>query len=53
MFDMYLRNGRVFLAVKLVLAERSNGVGVVFSHGWGGAHLFDDLHTSTDMEAKT
>jgi hypothetical protein len=29
MFDVYLRNGRVFLAVKLVLAERPNGVGVV------------------------
>ncbi len=44
MFDVYLRNGRIFLAVKLFLPERANGVGVVFSHGWGGAHLFDDLH---------
>ncbi len=52
MFDVYPRNGRVFLAVKLVLPERSNGVGVVFSHGRGGAHLFDDPHTSTGMEAQ-
>lgn len=42
--DMYLRNGRTFLAAKLFLPARANGVGVVFSHGWGGAHLFDDLH---------
>ena len=44
MLDIYLRNGRIFLAVKLFLPEHANGVGVVFSHGWGGAHLFDDLH---------
>jgi len=44
MLDVYLRNGHIFLAVKLFLPERANGVGVVFSHGWGGAHLFDDLH---------
>jgi pimeloyl-ACP methyl ester carboxylesterase len=44
MLDLYLRNGRTFLAVKLFLPTRSNGMGVVFSHGWGGAHLFDDLH---------
>ena len=44
MLEVYLRNGRTFLAVKLFLPARSNGVGVVFSHGWGGAHLFDDLH---------
>jgi pimeloyl-ACP methyl ester carboxylesterase len=44
MLDVYLRNGRTFLAVKLFLPERGNGLGVVFSHGWGGAHLFDDLH---------
>ena len=42
--DVYLRNGRTFLAAKLFLPARANGVGVVFSHGWGGAHLFDDLH---------
>jgi len=46
MLDVYLRNGRTFLAVKLFLPARSNGVGVVFSHGWGGTHLFDDLHES-------
>jgi pimeloyl-ACP methyl ester carboxylesterase len=44
MLDVYLRSGRAFLAVKLFLPVRSNGVGVVFSHGWGGGHLFDDLH---------
>ena len=44
MLDVYLRSGRIFLAVKLFLPERANGVGVVYSHGWGGAHLFDDLH---------
>jgi pimeloyl-ACP methyl ester carboxylesterase len=44
MLDIYLRNGRIFLAVKLFLPERANGVGVVYSHGWSGAHLFDDLH---------
>ena len=42
--DVYLRNGRTFLAAKLFLPARASGVGVVFSHGWGGAHLFDDLH---------
>lgn len=44
MLDVYLRNGRTFLAVKLFLPARANAVGVVFSHGCGGAHLFDDLH---------
>ncbi len=44
MLEVYLRSGRVFLAVRLFLPTRPNGVGVVFSHGWGGAHVFDDLH---------
>lgn len=44
MLDIYLRNGRIFLAIKLFLPEHPNGVGIVYSHGWGGAHLFDDLH---------
>ncbi len=44
MLDAYLRNGRIFLAVKLFLPAHPNGVGVVYSHGWGGTHLFDDLH---------
>ncbi len=44
MVDVYLQSGRAFLAVKLFLPARRNGVGVVYSHGWGGAHLFDDLH---------
>jgi pimeloyl-ACP methyl ester carboxylesterase len=44
MLDVYLRNGRTFLAVKLFLPKRERGLGVVFSHGWGGAHMFDDLH---------
>ncbi|MBI2457759.1 MAG: hypothetical protein HYV46_16660 [candidate division NC10 bacterium] len=42
--DVHVRNGRTFLATKLFLPGRANGLGVVFSHGWGGAHLFDDLH---------
>lgn len=44
MLDIYLRSGRTFLAVNLFLPARPNGLGVVFSHGWGGSHLFDDLH---------
>lgn len=44
MLDVYLRNGRTFLAVRLFLPARGSGLGVVYSHGWGGAHLFDDLH---------
>ncbi|HSB81654.1 MAG TPA: alpha/beta hydrolase [Candidatus Methylomirabilis sp.] len=44
MLDVYLRNGRAFLAVRLFLPKREKGIGVVYSHGWGGAHLFDDLH---------
>jgi fermentation-respiration switch protein FrsA (DUF1100 family) len=44
MLNVYLRNGPTFLAVRLFLPVRANGLGVVFSHGWGGAHLLDDLH---------
>ena len=44
MLDVYLRNGRTFLAVRLFLPKREKGLGVVHSHGWGGAHSFDDLH---------
>jgi pimeloyl-ACP methyl ester carboxylesterase len=44
MLDIYLRNGRSFLATNLFVPSHPAGPGVVFSHGWGGAHLFDDLH---------
>ncbi len=44
MLDVYLRNGRSFLATKLFVPAHPAGPGVVFSHGWGGAHHFDDLH---------
>ena len=44
MLDVYLRNGRSFLATNLFVPAHPAGPGVVFSHGWGGAHLFDDLH---------
>lgn len=44
MLEVHLRTGRVFLATRLFLPARAGGVGVVFSHGWGGAHVFDDLH---------
>ncbi len=44
MLEVYLRSGRAFLAVKLFHPTHPNGIGVVFSHGWGGAHVFDDLH---------
>ena len=41
--EVYLRSGPVFLATTLLLPARSRGLGVVFSHGWGGTHAFDDL----------
>lgn len=44
MLDVYLRNGRSFLATNLFVPAHPAGPGVVFSHGWGGAHVFDDLH---------
>jgi pimeloyl-ACP methyl ester carboxylesterase len=44
MLDVYLRNGRSFLAANLFVPSHPSGPGVIFSHGWGGAHLFDDLH---------
>lgn len=44
MLEVYLRNGRSFLAANLFVPPHPAGPGVVFSHGWGGAHLFDDLH---------
>ena len=44
MHEVYLQNGPVFLAIKLFLPTHRNGVGVVFSHGWGGGHQFDDMH---------
>jgi len=43
-WDVYLKPGRVFLHTKLWVPRDANGTGVVFSHGWGGAHVFDDLH---------
>ena len=39
-----MRSGRGFLAAKLFVPAHPSGPGVVFSHGWGGAHVFDDLH---------
>ena len=44
MLDVYLCNGRSFLATSLFVPSHPAGPGVVFSHGWGGAHLFEDLH---------
>ena len=44
MLDVYLRNGRSFLATSLFVPMHPAGPAVVFSHGWGGANLFDDLH---------
>jgi pimeloyl-ACP methyl ester carboxylesterase len=44
MLDVYLRNGRSFLATTLFVPAHPAGPGVVFSHGWGGGHFFDDLH---------
>jgi pimeloyl-ACP methyl ester carboxylesterase len=44
MLDVYLRNGRSFLATSLFVPAHPAGPGVVFSHGWGGGHHFDDLH---------
>ncbi len=43
-WDIYLKNGRVFLHTTRWVPKEANGIGVVFSHGWGGAHVFDDLH---------
>ena len=47
-FDVQLGNGRIFLAVNLLLPQPLKGVGVVLSHGWGGGHAFDDLHSSSE-----
>ena len=44
MHEVYFQNGPAFLAIKLFLPTHRNGIGVVFSHGWGGGHVFDDLH---------
>jgi hypothetical protein len=43
-WDIYLKNGRGFLHTTLWVPKEANGIGVVFSHGWGGAHVFGDLH---------
>jgi pimeloyl-ACP methyl ester carboxylesterase len=44
MLPVHLRSGKVFLACRLFVPKRPNGLGVAYSHGWGGAHVFDDLH---------
>ena len=44
MLPVHLRNGKVFLACRLFVPKRPNGLGVAYSHGWGGSHIFDDLH---------
>lgn len=44
MLPVHLRSGKVFLSCRLFVPQRPNGIGVAYSHGWGGAHVFDDLH---------
>jgi pimeloyl-ACP methyl ester carboxylesterase len=44
MLDVHLRSGNAFLAARLFLPTRPGSVGVVFCHGWSGAHHFEDLH---------
>lgn len=46
MLPVHLKNGDVFLSCRLFLPRRSNGLGVAYSHGWGGAHVLDDLHAA-------
>jgi len=46
MLDVHLRSGNAFLAARLFLPARAGPVGVVFCHGWSGAHHFDDLHAA-------
>jgi len=46
MLSVHLRNGEVFLSCRLFQPKRSNGLGIAYSHGWGGAHVFDDLHAA-------
>ena len=46
MLAVHIRHAEIFLSCRLFLPKRSNGIGVAYSHGWGGAHVFDDLHSA-------
>lgn len=41
MADVFLRDNRTLFAVTLFLPACATGIGVVFSHGWGGGTSWD------------
>lgn len=44
-WDIHLEHDGNFLFCKFFVPAEPNGLGVVFSHGWGGSHQFGDLQS--------
>ncbi|MBI3090104.1 MAG: alpha/beta fold hydrolase [Candidatus Tectomicrobia bacterium] len=42
-WDLHLEHEGCFLFCKFFVPRAADGLGVVFSHGWGGSHKFRDL----------